>query len=42
MSLYDRIAAATCTQHGFKNEDERELHIRAICTVVAEAKGLSK
>lgn len=42
MSLYERIAAATCTEHGFKTEAEREAHIKAIVSVVAEAKGLTK
>lgn len=42
MNLYERIAAATCDQHGFSNDAEREAHIRAICAVVVEAKGLTK
>lgn len=39
--LYERIAVATCTEHGFKTQAEREQHIRAIVETVLKAKGLA-
>ena len=40
-ALYDRIAAATCSEHGFDSAEEREEHIRAIVKTVLRAKGLA-
>ena len=39
--LYERINAATCNQHGFSSDDEREQHVRAIVETVLRAKGLA-
>lgn len=39
--LYERIAAATCTHHGFSSDAEREQHVRAIVETILKAKGLA-
>ena len=38
MSLYERIAAATSTLHGFSSDEIREAHIRAIVRLVEAVK----
>lgn len=38
--LYERVAAATCSEHGL-SEDEREQHIRSIVETVLKARGLA-
>lgn len=40
-ALYERIADATCTEHGFSSENEREAHIRAIVQTILKARGLA-
>lgn len=40
-ALYERIAGATCSEHGFDTPQEREDHIRAIVKMVLRAKGLA-
>lgn len=39
-ALYARIAGATCSDHGFSSDAEREAHIAAIVAVVKVAKGI--
>ena len=40
-ALYERVAAATCSEHGFSSDAEREQHVRAIVETVLKAKGLA-
>lgn len=40
-ALYERIAAATCNQHGLGSEEQRELHIRAIVETILRSRGLA-